>query len=94
MRNLGRLSGALFVSPQARDWTRIIHTLSTSKSFQNADAVLILTEWDMYSNIDWHQASKVMRKPTWVFDARSIVEKDEIISTGINFWRIGDGSRF
>ena len=63
-----------------------------SSSLKNADAILILTEWDEYSNIDWHLASKLMRKPAWVFDARSIVDKKRIVSTDLNFWRIGDGS--
>ena len=58
----------------------------------NADAVLLLTEWKIYSNINWNLASTKMRKPAWLFDARSVVDKDKIISSGINFWRIGDGS--
>ena len=61
-------------------------------SLKNADAVLILTEWDDYSNIDWDLASKIMRHPAWVFDARSIVDSKKIIASDLNFWRIGDGS--
>ena len=34
----------------------------------------------------------MMRKPAWVFDARSIVKAEEVIKTDLNFWRIGDGS--
>ncbi len=63
-----------------------------NESLENADAVLILTEWKIYSNINWNLASTKMRKPAWLFDARSVVDKDKIISSGINFWRIGDGS--
>ena len=70
-------------------WFRINNINS---SLKNADAILILTEWKEYSNIDWHEAAKLMRKPAWVFDARSIVDKKRIISTDLNFWRIGDGS--
>ncbi len=60
--------------------------------FKSSDAVLILTEWFEYSKIDWAIASKMMRKPAWVFDARSIVKAEEVIKTDLNFWRIGDGS--
>ena len=60
--------------------------------FQNVDAVLILTEWKDYAKIDWVNASKSMRHPAWVFDARSIVDPENILKTKINFWRIGDGS--
>ncbi len=61
----------------------------------NSDATLILTEWDEYASIDWEKASKLMRKPSWVFDARAIISEDAIKSirkTSLNLWRIGDGS--
>ena len=61
------------------------------ESINNADAVLVLTEWEDYSNINWDKVSKIMRKPAWIFDARSIIEPSKVIKTGLNFWRIGDG---
>ncbi len=61
--------------------------------FNNADAVVILTEWEQYRNINWIETSNKMRRPAWVFDVRSIVDRKEIINSGINFWRIGDGLR-
>ena len=60
-------------------------------AFIGADASVILTEWAEYSEIDWENALKKMRRPGWVFDARSIVEPNSVIKTGLNFWRIGDG---
>jgi len=33
-----------------------------------------------------------MRKPGWVFDARSIISEKEVIRSGLKLWRIGDGS--
>ena len=33
-----------------------------------------------------------MRKPSWIFDTRSILDKKEIINNKFNLWRIGDGS--
>ena len=35
--------------------------------------------------------SSKMRKPAWVFDSRSILIKEKIRETGLNFWRVGDG---
>ena len=63
-----------------------------SRDLKNADAVLILTEWDEYGKINWNSASEIMRRPAWVFDARSIIDIEKIKSTNLNFWRIGDGS--
>ena len=60
--------------------------------FVNADAVLILTEWNEYSLINWHEVSPLMRKPSWIFDARSIINPNSLKGSNLNLWRIGDGS--
>ena len=45
-----------------------------------------------YSKLNWAELSNKMRKPAWVFDARSIVNPEEVIKSGLNLWRIGDGT--
>tara|TARA_B100000886_G_scaffold134243_1_gene90603 strand:- start:4496 stop:5932 length:1437 start_codon:yes stop_codon:yes gene_type:complete len=59
--------------------------------FSRADAVVVLTEWDSYSKINWEEISKKMRTPAWIFDARSIIDPNEVKKANLNFWRIGDG---
>ncbi len=59
---------------------------------QDADAIVILTEWDEYKNLNWSNLSKIMRSPPWVFDARGIVNKKNVRNSGINLWMIGDGT--
>ena len=63
------------------------------EGFEGADAVLVLTEWKIFSKIDWSKVSKNMRKPSWVFDARSIVDKEKVLQANLNLWKIGDGSK-
>ena len=58
----------------------------------NADAIVILTEWEEYKYIDWKMISEKMRSPSWVFDARSIANKKDIQNADMNFWSIGNGS--
>ncbi len=60
-------------------------------SFKDADAVVLLTEWSDYKNINWKVVYEKMRKPSWVFDTRSITNPLEVRNAGLNFWRIGDG---
>ena len=57
-----------------------------------ADACVILTEWEAYFSLDWSSISDKMRKPAWIFDVRSVLNKDELNNHDLNFWRIGDGS--
>ena len=56
----------------------------------DADAIVILTEWDIFSSIEWSRLSNQMRKPAWVFDTRRIADIEEMNSAGLNVWRIGD----
>ncbi len=71
-------------------WKKVKHLEDV---FNQVDAVLILTEWQDYSKIDWKLASEKMRSPAWVFDCRSVIEQKDVIDSGINFWQIGDGSK-
>ena len=60
-------------------------------SVKDADAVLILTDWDQYKQLDFHRLSKLMRKPAWVFDTRAVIDISEVRKTDLNFWKLGYG---
>ena len=48
----------------------VYHALKASES---ADAIILLTEWDIYKSINWNDVSNLMRHPAWIFDTRSII---------------------
>ena len=56
-----------------------------------SDAILVLTEWSEYTKINWQKVSNTLRNPSWIFDSRSIINKEKVIKAGINLWRVGDG---
>ncbi len=56
---------------------------------KNADAVVILTEWEEFKFIKWGNIKSLMRKPSWIFDTRNIIKKKEVLSEGFQFWRVG-----
>ena len=60
--------------------------------FNGAHAAVILTEWNEYSFIDWEKESLNMNSPAWVFDSRSLLAPEKLEDSGLNFWRVGDGS--
>ena len=60
-------------------------------SASNADAIVILTEWEIYKDLDWLRLLQIMRRPSWVFDTRSIVKKEQVQSIGFHFWALGRG---
>ena len=66
------------------------HKLNTIiETVSNTDAIIVLTEWEQFKNINWVEISKLMRKPAWIFDTRNICNKEQIEKTDINFWQLG-----
>ena len=57
-----------------------------------ADAILIITEWDDFKEIEWSNISELMRNPAWIFDCRDIVDLDKFRETELNIWKLGHGS--
>ena len=70
---------------------KIIYENDIAKAIYNADAILIMTEWDEYKNLDWKKLQHTMRKPSWVFDTRSVISEEIIRETNLNFWQLGNG---
>ena len=64
---------------------------SPLEAVAGADAVLILTEWASFAELDWPQLAAPMRKPAWLFDARSVADLAAARAAGLNVWRVGMG---
>ena len=91
-KNLGTKSHHICKNQDSKDyestWTKNENIYA---SLLGVDAVVILTEWDIYKNLDWKKISELMRKPAWVFDTRGLVDISKLNNTDLNFWKIGDG---
>ena len=64
---------------------------SVETACEGADAVLILTDWQEYRQLDWPALARRMRRPGWVFDARRGTNLAEAESQGLETWQIGRG---
>ena len=64
---------------------------SVEDAVMGADAMLILTEWQHYRDLNWQALAAQMRKPAWVFDARAVADPAQIKAAGLSLWRVGDG---
>ena len=63
------------------------------EAVMNADAILVLTEWDQFNNLNWLEIYKEMRKPAWIFDTRYLLNPKDLSLININYWRIGYGDK-
>ena len=62
-------------------------------TIKNSDALVLLTEWEIYKNIDWEWVSHNVKNPFWIFDTRLILKDKEIQHLGMNIWQLGNYSR-
>ncbi len=56
-----------------------------------ADALLLLTEWAEFGELDWQGIGAVMRQPAWLFDARATADASAARAAGLKVWRVGEG---
>ena len=92
-RDLNFLNDPYEIKTESNNMNKYFIAENIQETFQDADAILILTEWSEFSNINWESAYKMMRKPAWVFDSRSIVNPKKVLDANLKLWRIGDGSK-
>ncbi len=65
---------------------------SINEATKGSDAILILTEWEHFEDLNWKEIAPHMRQPAWVFDSRGVVNPSEVRSAGLRLWRVGDGA--
>jgi UDPglucose 6-dehydrogenase len=53
------------------------------------DAIAVVTEWDIYKNLDYKRIYQSMRKPAFIFDGRNILDHQELFKIGFNVFPIG-----
>lgn len=77
----------------SRDENKNIQHLITEEgpysACKDSHAVAILTEWDEFRNYDWLKIYNSMKKPSFVFDGRNILNKKRLEDIGFKVYQIG-----
>ena len=60
-----------------------------NQTFENAQAIVVLTEWDEFIDIDYETAYETMQKPAWIFDGRNVLDHKKLIEIGFKIRSIG-----
>ena len=63
-----------------------------NKSADNADAIVVVTEWEDYKNLNWRKLSDLLRKPSWIFDTRGTIPISLLKELSSYYWQIGSPS--
>jgi UDPglucose 6-dehydrogenase len=59
------------------------------KAAKGAHAIAVLTEWDVYRDLDYRRIFKSMVQPAFIFDGRNILDHETVYEMGFNVFAIG-----
>jgi UDPglucose 6-dehydrogenase len=58
------------------------------KAIKNADALVIMTEWNQYRNLDLEKVKSLLKAPLF-FDLRNVYKRDEVEKKGFTYFGVG-----
>jgi UDPglucose 6-dehydrogenase len=59
------------------------------RAAEGCHAIAILTEWDIYRDLDFKKIFKTMTQPAFIFDGRNVLDHDRCFAIGFNVYPIG-----
>lgn len=59
------------------------------KAARGCDAIAVMTEWKLYTELDYERIYDSMAKPAFVFDGRNILDHKKLHEMGFNVYPIG-----
>ena len=79
--------------PNARrdlaDLEGIVYEGDEYKAVEDADAIVLMTDWRHYPALDWQRIYDSMRKPALVFDTRNCLDAAALRKIGFNVLNVG-----
>lgn len=68
---------------------RIKYVEDPYEATKGCHALVVLTDWDLYRNLDYKKIYRSMIKPAFLFDGRNIINHQKCFSIGFNVYPIG-----
>ena len=68
---------------------KILYREDPYEASDGCDAVAIITEWEIYRDLDFEKIYLSMVKPAFIFDGRNILDHDRLFEIGFNVFPIG-----
>lgn len=87
----------IITDPQALDNARfdlqelegIHYECDAYEAASGCDAIAVMTEWDIYKELDYERIYRSMTKPAFIFDGRNILDHKGLFEIGFNVLPIG-----
>jgi UDPglucose 6-dehydrogenase len=68
---------------------RVRFEVDPYEAVRGAHAVAVLTEWDLYRDLDYERVYKAMMKPAFIFDGRNCLDHQKLFAMGFNVYSVG-----
>ena len=68
----------------------LIYCTNQHEALQNADALIVVTEWQMFRSPDFDAVKQSLKSPV-VFDGRNIFDPERLRADGFAYYAIGRG---
>jgi UDPglucose 6-dehydrogenase len=62
------------------------------KAAEDASAIVLVTEWEIFKTLDYESILKRMKKPPFIFDGRNILNHRKLFDIGFNIYAVGKPS--
>ena len=63
------------------------------KAVKGAHAIVLVTEWEAFSDLDFEKTYRLMEKPAFVFDGRNLLDPDRLARIGFHVFPLGKTGR-
>ena len=70
----------------------VIYEPDPYQAAEDAQAIAVITEWEVFKKLDFNKIFAVMRKPAFVFDGRNILDHGRLFKIGFNVFPLGKPS--
>ena len=75
----------------AESESRVVFSRSAGEAAKEAEAIVVLTEWDEFRKMDYSPLYSSMKKPAYLFDFRKVVDIQLLHSLGFEVFSLGSG---
>lgn len=69
---------------------KIQYSANYFEASNNADAIVISTEYDEFKNYNWKKLYSIVNKPALIFDGRILLDRNKLEKIGFNIYQIGN----
>ena len=69
----------------------VTYEIDPYRAAKNSHAVIMLTDWSVFKELDYAEIYQSMKKPAYIFDGRNIIDCRKCKEIGFEVYSIGKG---